>query len=145
MHSWDCRDPLINHDGGELYGAFCRFDKSLDTSVNGQHGGVDALLRHLWRNNLGRRHPLFGESDSLEVGEVFADFVPSVSVHVERVCARSTFVQPLEVIDVGSEVAEEDGDLEGVLKVRVSDVESVEGCRGNATCVEDFIATSLRG
>jgi len=31
------------------------------------------------------RHPLFGKSDGLEVGEILADFVPSVSVHVKRV------------------------------------------------------------
>ena len=39
------------------------------------------------------------------------------------------FAQPLEVIDVRSEVVEEDRDLEGVLEVGV---ESVEGFRGNA-------------
>ena len=45
---------------------------------------------------------------------------------------------------MGSEVAEEDGDLEGILHVGVSDVESVEGCGGNAACIEDFIAAGLR-
>jgi hypothetical protein len=45
---------------------------------------------------------------------------------------------------VGSEVAEEDGDLEGILHVGVSDVESVERCGGDAACIEDFIAAGLR-
>ena len=45
---------------------------------------------------------------------------------------------------MGSEVAEEDRDLEGVLEVGVSDVESVEGLGGDAACVEDFIAAGLR-
>jgi len=40
-------------------------------------------------------------------------------------------------------VAEEDGDLEGILHVGVSDVESVEGRGGNAECIEDFIAAGL--
>ena len=46
---------------------------------------------------------------------------------------------------MGSEVTEEDRDLEGVLEVGVSDVESVEGLGGDAACVEDFIAAGLRG
>ena len=54
------------------------------------------------------------------------------------------FVQPLKVIDVGCEVTEEDGNLKGIFHVGVSDVESVEGCGGNAACIEDFIATCLR-
>lgn len=54
------------------------------------------------------------------------DFMPPVSVHVESVRARTAFVQPLEVVEVGSEVAEKDGDLEGILKMGVPDVESVE-------------------
>ena len=45
---------------------------------------------------------------------------------------------------MGSEVAEKDGDLEGVLQVGVSDVESVERLRGNAAGVEDFAAAGLR-
>ena len=44
------------------------------------------------------------------------------------------FAQPLEVINVRSEVAEEDGDLEGVLEVGV---ESVDGFGGNAVGIED--------
>ena len=48
-------------------------------------------------------------------------------------------------MEVGSEVAEEDGDLEGDLKVGVSDMEPVEGLGGNAGCVEDFVAAGLRG
>jgi len=146
MHSWDSRDPLVNHGGRELDRAFRRLDERLDASVNRQHGGVNTLLRHLWGNNdLCRRHPLFGESDSLEVGEIFTDFVPPVSVHVKSVCTGSAFVQPLKVVDMGGKMAEEDGDLEGVLEVGVSDVESEEGSGGNATGAEDFITTSLRG
>jgi hypothetical protein len=122
----------------------CNLD--LDTGVNGQHGSIDALLRHLWRSSdFDGRHPLFGESDSLEVGEVFADFVPPVGVHIESVRTWSAHVQPLEGIEVWSEVAEGDGDLEGVLKVGVSDVEPVERPGGNAGCVEDFVAAGLRG
>ena len=37
-------------------------------------------------------------------------------------------------------MAEEDGNLERVLQVGVSDVESVEGFRGNAAGVENFVA-----
>ena len=117
----------------------------LDTGVNGQHGSVDTLFQHLWRSNdFHGGHPLFGESDSLEVGEVFANFVPPISVHIGSVRTWSTHVQPLEGIEVGSEVAEEDGDLERVLKVGVSDVEPVEGLGGNTGCVEDSVAAGLR-
>ena len=117
----------------------------LDTSVNGQHGSVDTLFRHLWRSNdFDDGHPLFGKSNSLEVGEVFADFVPPVGVHIESIRTWSTHVQPLEGIEVGSEVAEEDGGLEGALKVGVSDMEPVEGLGGNTGCVEDFVAAGLR-
>ena len=40
-------------------------------------------------------------------------------------------------------MAEEDSDPEGILHVGVSDVESVEGCGGNAARIEDFIAASF--
>ena len=53
------------------------------------------------------------------------------------------FVRSLKVIGVRSKVAEEDGDLEGILHVGVSDMELVEGYRGNATYIEDFITASL--
>jgi len=72
---------------------------------------------HFSGNDLGCRHPPFGKSNCLGVGEVFADFVTPVSVHVECDCTRSAFVQPPRVVDVKSEVVEEDGDPEGVLKV----------------------------
>ena len=117
----------------------------MNTGVNQQRGSVNTLLRHQWgSNDLDDGHPLFGKSNSLEVGKVFADFVPSISIHVKGVRTRTTFVQPLEVVNVGSEMAEEDGSLEGVLEVGVSDVEPVEGCGGNAACVEDLIAAGLR-
>lgn len=41
-------------------------------------------------------------------------------------------------------MAEEDGDLEGGLNVRVSDMESIERLGGNAAGVEDFIASGPR-
>ena len=44
---------------------------------------------------------------------------------------------------MGCEVTEEDGDLKGIFHVGVSDMESVEGCGGNAACIEDFIAAHL--
>ena len=81
----------------------------------------------------------------MEVRKIFADFVPPVSVHVESVRTWSTFVQPLQVIEVGSEVTKEDGDLEGVLEVGVPDVESIKGPGRDGAGVEDFIASSLRG
>ena len=71
--------------------------------------------------------------------------MPPVGVHIGSVRTWSTHVQPLEGMEVGSEVAEEDGDLEGDLKVGVSDMEPVEGLGGNAGCVEDFVAAGLRG
>jgi len=46
---------------------------------------------------------------------------------------------------VGGKVAEEDGDLEGVLDMGVTDVESVEGLGGNSARVEDFVAAGLGG
>ena len=45
---------------------------------------------------------------------------------------------------MGCKVTEEDGDLKGIFHVGVSDVESVEGCGGNAVCTEDSIAARLR-
>ena len=42
-------------------------------------------------------------------------------------------------------MAEEDGDLEGVLEVGVPDVEPVEGLRGNSACVKDFVTPGLCG
>lgn len=79
------------------------------------------------------------------MGEVFRDFVPPVSAHVQSIRAGSTFVQPLNVVEVRSDVAEEDGDLEGVLKVGVPDMESVERPGGNAAAIQDFIASGFRG
>jgi hypothetical protein len=81
----------------------------------------------------------------LEVGEVFGDFVPAVSVRGERACAWPAFVQPLKVIEVGSEVTEEDGDVDGVLEVGVADMESIEGSGRNVMGIEGFIAASLGG
>ena len=76
----------MNENRRELDGAFGGLDDSLNTGVNQQGGSINTLLRHLWGNNdLGGRHPLFSDSDGLEVGKIFTDFVPSVSVHIERV------------------------------------------------------------
>ena len=46
---------------------------------------------------------------------------------------------------MGSEVAEEDGDLDGVSEVGVADVELIEGSRRNGVGIEDFFCSSLRG
>ena len=59
----------MNENRRELDGAFSSLDDSLNTGVNRQGGSVNTLLRHLWGNNdLDGGHPLFGDSDGLEVG-----------------------------------------------------------------------------
>lgn len=42
-------------------------------------------------------------------------------------------------------MTEEDGNLDGVPKVRMTDVKSVEGPRRNGVGIEDFITSSLCG
>jgi hypothetical protein len=42
-------------------------------------------------------------------------------------------------------MAEENGDLEGVLEMGMSNLESVEGLGGNVASAKDLIASGLRG
>ena len=77
------------------------------------------------------------------MGEVFVDSVPSVSLHGKATRARSASIQPFEVNQAGSEVAKEDGDLNGALDVGVADIEFIERPRRNAGGSEDFLASPI--
>lgn len=67
--------------------------------------------------------------DSLEVRKVLTDFVPPSVFMLSAFERGPRSFNHLRLSRLGSEMAEEDGNLERILEVRVSDVEPVEGFR----------------
>ena len=73
--------------------------------------------------------------------------MPPASAGAKRAWALSTYVRyvrPFKINEVGSEMAKENCDLDGVLNVGAADVKSIEGSRGNAMGIEDFTGSGPR-